>query len=144
MRRGLELPDATVTDSLKTEVISKLRMHYLDYSRKEVDFSMKYGLFREISDGVFAPAIRCAKWNNCCSHLAQAASGRRARPRSGLVGEARSEKATVSRIDVRPARSMHKRLTPEFGFSGGDWLADSTMKAALAGSIMWAWRLTPS
>jgi polysaccharide biosynthesis transport protein len=43
MRAGLDLPDATVTDSLKSEVITKLRSQYLDFSRKEAEFSSKYG-----------------------------------------------------------------------------------------------------
>ena len=31
----MEVPDATVTDSLRSDVISKLRSQYLEYSRKE-------------------------------------------------------------------------------------------------------------
>ena len=33
LRSGVEVPDATVTDSLRKEVITKLRSQYLDYSR---------------------------------------------------------------------------------------------------------------
>src|SRR6516225_764074 len=36
-------PDATVTDSLRNEVITKLRSQYLDFSRKEAEYSVKYG-----------------------------------------------------------------------------------------------------
>jgi succinoglycan biosynthesis transport protein ExoP len=43
MHAGLEVPDATVADSLKSEVITKLRSQYLEYSRKEAEFSSKYG-----------------------------------------------------------------------------------------------------
>src|SRR6516162_2805534 len=43
LRSGVEVPDATVTDSLKSEVINKLRSQYLDYSRQAAEFSAKYG-----------------------------------------------------------------------------------------------------
>jgi len=43
LRSGVEVPDATVTDSLRNEVITKLRSQYLDYSRKEAEYSVKYG-----------------------------------------------------------------------------------------------------
>jgi polysaccharide biosynthesis transport protein len=43
LRSGVEVPDATVTDSLKSEVINKLRSQYLDFSRQAAEFSAKYG-----------------------------------------------------------------------------------------------------
>src|SRR5262252_4911318 len=43
LRSNVEVPDATVTDSLRNEVINKLRSQYLDYTRKEAEFSAKYG-----------------------------------------------------------------------------------------------------
>jgi succinoglycan biosynthesis transport protein ExoP len=43
LRSGVEVPDATVTDTLKNEVINKLRSQYLDFARKEAEFSAKYG-----------------------------------------------------------------------------------------------------
>jgi succinoglycan biosynthesis transport protein ExoP len=43
LRSGVEVPDATVTDTLRNEVITKLRSQYLDYSRKEAEYSVKYG-----------------------------------------------------------------------------------------------------
>jgi succinoglycan biosynthesis transport protein ExoP len=43
LRSGVEVPDATVTDSLRNEVITKLRSQYLDFSRKEAEYSAKYG-----------------------------------------------------------------------------------------------------
>jgi succinoglycan biosynthesis transport protein ExoP len=43
MHAGLDVPDATVADSLKSEVITKLRTQYLEFSRKEAEFSKKYG-----------------------------------------------------------------------------------------------------
>jgi succinoglycan biosynthesis transport protein ExoP len=43
LRMGAEVPDATVTDTLKNEVINKLRSQYLDFSRREAEFSVKYG-----------------------------------------------------------------------------------------------------
>jgi len=43
LRSGVEVPDATVTDSLRNEVITKLRSQYLDFSRKEAEYSVKYG-----------------------------------------------------------------------------------------------------
>ncbi len=43
LRSNVEVPDATVTDSLRNEVINKLRSQYLDYSRKEAEYSVKYG-----------------------------------------------------------------------------------------------------
>jgi succinoglycan biosynthesis transport protein ExoP len=43
LRMGVEVPDATVTDTLKNEVINKLRSQYLDFSRREAEFSVKYG-----------------------------------------------------------------------------------------------------
>jgi succinoglycan biosynthesis transport protein ExoP len=39
----MDIPDATVTDTLRNEVINRLRTQYLDYSRREADFSMRYG-----------------------------------------------------------------------------------------------------
>jgi succinoglycan biosynthesis transport protein ExoP len=38
-----EIPDATVTDTLKNDVITKLRQQYLDYAQKEADWSARYG-----------------------------------------------------------------------------------------------------
>jgi polysaccharide biosynthesis transport protein len=43
LRTGVEVPDATVTDSLKSEVINKLRSQYLDFSRQAAELSAKYG-----------------------------------------------------------------------------------------------------
>jgi polysaccharide biosynthesis transport protein len=43
LRSGVAVPDATVTDSLRNDVINKLRSQYLDYSRKEAEYSVKYG-----------------------------------------------------------------------------------------------------
>jgi polysaccharide biosynthesis transport protein len=43
LRSGVEVPDATVTDSLTSEVINKLRSQYLDYARQAAEFSAKYG-----------------------------------------------------------------------------------------------------
>jgi succinoglycan biosynthesis transport protein ExoP len=43
LRSGVDVPDATVTDSLRNEVITKLRSQYLDFSRKESEYSVKYG-----------------------------------------------------------------------------------------------------
>ena len=39
----MEVPDATVADTLRNEVINKLRSQYLDFSRKEADLSVRYG-----------------------------------------------------------------------------------------------------
>jgi succinoglycan biosynthesis transport protein ExoP len=39
----MEIPDATVTDTLRNEVITKLRSQYLEFSRKEADWSARYG-----------------------------------------------------------------------------------------------------
>jgi succinoglycan biosynthesis transport protein ExoP len=39
----MEVPDATVTDTLRNEVITKLRNTYLEYKRKEAEWSMRYG-----------------------------------------------------------------------------------------------------
>ena len=39
----MEVPDATVTDTLRNEVITKLRSTYLDYKRKEADISTATG-----------------------------------------------------------------------------------------------------
>jgi succinoglycan biosynthesis transport protein ExoP len=38
-----EIPDATVTDTLKNDVITKLRQQYLDLKAKEADWSIRYG-----------------------------------------------------------------------------------------------------
>jgi polysaccharide biosynthesis transport protein len=38
-----EIPDATVADTLKSEVITKLRQQYLDAAAKESEWSAKYG-----------------------------------------------------------------------------------------------------
>ena len=38
-----EIPDATVADTLKSEVITKLRQQYLDSAAKESEWSAKYG-----------------------------------------------------------------------------------------------------
>jgi len=43
LRSGVAVPDATVTDSLRNDVINKLRSQYLDFSRKEAEYSVKYG-----------------------------------------------------------------------------------------------------
>jgi succinoglycan biosynthesis transport protein ExoP len=38
-----EIPDATVTDTLKSDVVTKLRQQYLEYASKEADWSARYG-----------------------------------------------------------------------------------------------------
>lgn len=38
-----EIPDATVTDTLKSDVITKLRQQYVDFAAKEADWSVRYG-----------------------------------------------------------------------------------------------------
>jgi polysaccharide biosynthesis transport protein len=38
-----DIPDGTVTDTLKNDVITKLRDQYMDFSRKEADWSRRYG-----------------------------------------------------------------------------------------------------
>ena len=38
-----EIPDATVTDTLRSEVITKLRQQYLDLKNREADWSSRYG-----------------------------------------------------------------------------------------------------
>jgi polysaccharide biosynthesis transport protein len=43
LRTGVDVPDATVTDSLKSEVINKLRSQYLDFARQAAEYSAKYG-----------------------------------------------------------------------------------------------------
>jgi polysaccharide biosynthesis transport protein len=43
LRTGVEVPDATVADTLKSEVINKLRSQYLDFSRQAAELSAKYG-----------------------------------------------------------------------------------------------------
>src|SRR5262249_21851513 len=43
LRSAVEMPDATVADSLGNAVITKLRSQYLDYSRQAAEFSAKYG-----------------------------------------------------------------------------------------------------
>jgi len=39
----MEIPDATVADTLKNDVITRLRQQYLDYAAKEADWSARYG-----------------------------------------------------------------------------------------------------
>jgi succinoglycan biosynthesis transport protein ExoP len=41
--RGSDTIGATVSDTLKNEVVSKLRSHYLDLSARYADFAVKYG-----------------------------------------------------------------------------------------------------
>jgi succinoglycan biosynthesis transport protein ExoP len=43
LRSGVDVPDATVADSLHSEVINKLRSQYLDFARQGAEFSAKYG-----------------------------------------------------------------------------------------------------
>jgi succinoglycan biosynthesis transport protein ExoP len=43
LRSGLDVPDATVSDSLRNEVVVKLRSKYLDLKRLEAEYSLKYG-----------------------------------------------------------------------------------------------------
>jgi succinoglycan biosynthesis transport protein ExoP len=38
-----DIPEGAVTDSLKNDVITKLRDQYMDFSRKEADWSRRYG-----------------------------------------------------------------------------------------------------
>ncbi len=38
-----EVPDASVTDSLRSEIITKLRQQYLDLKAREADWSVRYG-----------------------------------------------------------------------------------------------------
>jgi polysaccharide biosynthesis transport protein len=40
---GQGVPDATVTDTLKNDVVSKLRSQYLDLAAREADWSARYG-----------------------------------------------------------------------------------------------------
>ena len=40
---GSDISDATVTDTLKNDIITKLRQQYLDFAAKEADWSKRYG-----------------------------------------------------------------------------------------------------
>jgi polysaccharide biosynthesis transport protein len=66
------VPDATVTDSLKNDVVSKLRSQYLDLAAREADWSAKYGAnhlaavnlrdqMREIKTSIVAELQRLAE-----------------------------------------------------------------------------------
>jgi succinoglycan biosynthesis transport protein ExoP len=43
LHSGVEVPDATVADSLSNAVINQLRSKYLDFARQEAEISAKYG-----------------------------------------------------------------------------------------------------
>src|SRR6516162_7090455 len=114
LRSGVEVPDATVTDSLRNEVITKLRSQYLDYSRKAAEYSAKYGSshlavanlrsqMREIRKVIFDELGRIAQTYQSDYEIAKARDESISRSLDGIV--AVSQTANQAQIALRELES---------------------------------------
>jgi len=114
LRSGVEVPDATVTDSLRNEVINKLRSQYLDYSRKAAEYSAKYGSshlavanlrsqMREIRKVIFDELGRIAQTYRSDYEIAKARDGSVSKSLADIVSV--SQTANQAQIALRELES---------------------------------------
>src|SRR5262249_55879876 len=117
LRSGVEVPDATVTDSLRNEVITKLRSQYLDYSRKAAEYSAKYGSshlavanlrsqMREIRKVIFDELGRIAQTYHSDYELAKARDESISKSLADIV--AVSQTANQAQVSLRELESSAK------------------------------------
>jgi succinoglycan biosynthesis transport protein ExoP len=117
LRSGVEVPDATVTDSLRNEVITKLRSQYLDYSRKAAEYSAKYGSshlavanlrsqMREIRKVIFDELGRIAQTYHSDYEIAKARDESISKSLADIV--AVSQTANQAQVSLRELESSAK------------------------------------
>jgi polysaccharide biosynthesis transport protein len=126
LRSGLEVPDATVTDSLRNEVITKLRSQYLDFSRKAVEYSVKYGSghnavvelrnhMREIRKVIFDELGRIAQTYRSDYQIAKTRADSIARDLEELVSASRTtNQAQIKLRELDSAAQTYRGLHDNF------------------------------
>jgi polysaccharide biosynthesis transport protein len=126
LRSNVEVPDATVTDSLRNEVINKLRSQYLDYSRKEAEYSVKYGSshlavanlrsqMREIRKVIFDELGRIAQTYRSDYEIAKAREESISKSLTDLVSVSQTaNQAQVSLRDLESSAQTYRVLHDNF------------------------------
>jgi polysaccharide biosynthesis transport protein len=126
LRSNVEVPDATVTDSLRNEVINKLRSQYLDYSRKEAEYSAKYGSshlavanlrsqMREIRKVIFDELGRIAQTYRSDYEIAKAREESISKSLTDLVSVSQTaNQAQVSLRDLESSAQTYRALHDNF------------------------------
>ncbi len=126
LRSNVEVPDATVTDSLRNEVINKLRSQYLDYSRKEAEYSVKYGSshlavanlrsqMREIRKVIFDELGRIAQTYRSDYEIAKAREESISKSLTDLVSVSQTaNQAQVSLRDLESSAQTYRALHDNF------------------------------
>jgi succinoglycan biosynthesis transport protein ExoP len=126
LRSGGEVPDATVTDSLRNEVITKLRSQYLDYSRKAAEYSAKYGSshlsvanlhsqMREIRKVIFDELGRIAQTYQSDYEIAKAREGSISKSLADIVSVSQTaNQAQVSLRELESSAHSYRALHDNF------------------------------
>src|SRR5215469_5611755 len=126
LRSGGEVPDATVTDSLGNQVITKLRSQYLDYSRKAAEYSAKYGSshlsvanlhsqMREIRKVIFDELGRIAQTYQSDYEIAKAREGSISKSLADIVSVSQTaNQAQVSLRELESSAHSYRALHDNF------------------------------
>src|SRR5262245_39722387 len=126
LRSNVEVPDATVTDSLRNEVINKLRSQYLDYTRKEAEYSAKYGSshlavanlrsqMREIRKVIFDELGRIAQTYRSDYEIAKARDESISKSLTDIVSVSQTaNQAQVSLRDLESSAQTYRALHDNF------------------------------
>ncbi len=120
------IPDATVADALRSDVISRLRAQFLDLSAREADFSSRFGTnhgaavnlrnqMREIQRSISDELSRIAQTYRSDYEIAQSRQASLERSLQQLVGEAAvTGQAQIKLRDLESASQTYRNLYDTF------------------------------
>jgi len=126
LHSGTEVPDATVADSLKNDVINKLRSQYLEFSRKEAEFSSKFGSshlaavnlrtqMREIRKVIIDELSRIAQTYQSDYEIAKAREESLAKSLAQVVSESQTtNQAQIALRDLESSAQTYRALHDNF------------------------------
>lgn len=120
------VPDATVADALKNDVINRLRAQYLDISAREADWSTRYGSthtatvnlrnqMREIQRSIADEVKRIAQTYRSDYEIAVAREASLDKSLAGLVGQAAvTGQAQIKLRDLESTSQSYRNLYDNF------------------------------
>src|SRR5215831_18885083 len=126
LRSAVEMPDATVADSLGNAVITKLRSQYLDFSRQEDEYSAKYGSshlavanlrtkMREIRKVIFDELGRIAQTYRSDYEIAKAREESISKSLADIVAVSQAaNQAQISLRDLESSAQTYRALHDNF------------------------------
>ena len=126
LHSGTEVPDATVADSLKNDVINKLRSQYLEFSRKEAEFSSKFGSshlaavnlrtqMREIRKVIIDELSRIAQTYQSDYEIAKAREESLAKSLAQVISESQTtNQAQIELRDLESSAQTYRALHDNF------------------------------